>query len=117
MILFISSFEIVRVVCYAKDASRIQKSKFSFEKFSSPVADAAAIKANGIKTLFANVLSTFFIKGKLVFRNHPKRLPKNPPDCTILDRWVFDNFKLADELFTKALRSLETCLSVNNILM
>ena len=28
--------------------------------------------------------------------------------------WVFDNFKLADELFLKALRSLETCLSVND---
>ena len=39
---------------------------------------------------------------------------KNPPNCAILDSWVFDNFILADEFFGKALRSLETCLSVNN---
>ena len=30
-------------------------------------------------------------------------LPKNPPDCSILWKWDFDNFILAEELFTKAL--------------
>ena len=28
--------------------------------------------------------------------------------------WVFDNFILADEPFAKTLRSLETCVSINN---
>ena len=37
----------------------------------------------------------------------------NPPDC-ILQNWVFENFILAVELFGKTLRSLETCVSVNN---
>ena len=44
------------------------------------VADAAAINPNGIKTLSANGLNTFFIKDKLVFSDGPKHLPKNPPD-------------------------------------
>ena len=37
-------------------------------------------------------------------------------DCIILGKWVFEKFILADEPFEKALRSLETCVSVNNIL-
>ena len=53
-------------------------------------------------------MSTFFIKNKPVFSNSPKSLPRNPSVWTILDRWVFDNFILADELFAIALRSLET---------
>ena len=38
----------------------------------------------------------------------------NPPYCTIFEISVFDNFVLADGLFAKALRSLDTCASVNN---
>ena len=38
---------------------------------------------------------------------------KNPSDCTILCNWVFDNLILAEGLFEKALRSLETYISVN----
>ena len=38
-----------------------------------------------------------------------------PPDYFILDRRVFENFILADELFVKAYWSLETCVLVNNI--
>ena len=57
-------------------------------------------------------LSDFFINGKPIFSNGPRN-PKNP-NCTILDRWVFNNFILADKLFAKALQSLETCVSVNN---
>ena len=64
--------------------------------------------------LFVNGLSHFFINGNPVFSNDPKSLPKNPPDCLILYNWVFDNFILADELFAKALRNLETCVLVNN---
>ena len=47
------------------------------------VADAAAINTNGIKTVLANGLSTFFIKGNLVVSNGPKDLPKNHPGCPI----------------------------------
>ena len=62
----------------------------------------------------ANGLSTFIIIRKLVFSNYSRSLPRNLPNCTILDRWVFDNFILADELFRKVLRSLQTCVLVNN---
>ena len=48
-------------------------------------ADAVAVNSKGIKTLLANGLITFFINGNLVFSNGPRRLPKNPGDCTILD--------------------------------
>ena len=43
-----------------------------------------------------------------------KSLPKNPPNCTTWDSWVFNNFILADEPFAKALQILETCVSINN---
>ena len=69
------------------------------------------MKSNDIKTLLANGLSTFSIKGNIVFSNGPKSLHRNPP---ILCNSVFDNFILADQLFAKALRSLETCVLVNN---
>ena len=45
----------------------------------------AAVKPNGIKTLLANGLITFFINGSLVFNNRPRSLPRNHPDCIILD--------------------------------
>ena len=61
-------------------------------------AHSAAANPNGVKTLLANGPSTVFIKGKPVFSNGCKSLPKNPHDCSILDSWVFDNFILADEL-------------------
>ena len=54
------------------------------------------------------------MKGNPVFSNGPKSLHKNPPDCTILFYWIFNNFILAEELFAKALRSFETCVLVNN---
>ena len=62
-------------------------------------ADAAAVNSNDIKTLLANGLSTVFIKGKPVFSNGFKRLPKNPLDSPILCNWVFDNFIVADKPF------------------
>ena len=62
----------------------------------------------------ANGFNTFFIKGKPVFSNDPKGLTKHYPDYPILSKWVFDNFILADELFTKALRKFKTCALVNN---
>ena len=77
-------------------------------------ADATALNDNGIKTLLPNGLSILLIKGKSVFSNGLRILPRNPPDGTILVSQVFDNFILADQLFTKALLKLETCLAVNN---
>ena len=64
--------------------------------------------------IFKNVLSAFFIKGKPVFSNGPRSLPKNPPGCPVLCNWFFDNFILADELFVKALQNLKTCVLVND---
>ena len=60
-------------------------------------ADTAAIIPIGIKMLLANGLITFFINGSHVFSNGPSNVPRNPPDCIILDNWVFDNFISADK--------------------
>ena len=40
---------------------------------------------------------------------------RNPSYCIILDSLVFNDFTLTDDLFVKALRKLETGLSVNPI--
>ena len=42
------------------------------------------------------------------------KLLTNPPDCTILDTCVFENFILADKPFAKALRIFETYVLPNN---
>ena len=47
--------------------------------------DAAAVIPKGIKTLLANGLIAFFINGNPVFNNGPSNLPRNPPDCIVLD--------------------------------
>ena len=57
-----------------------------------------------------NGLSKFFSKGKPGFSNSLRNLGRSPPDYTILESLVFDNFVLADGLFTKFLRSFNTCL-------
>ena len=67
-----------------------------------------------IKTLLANGLSTFPIKGNPGFSNGFKSLPKNPHDCSIFGNCVFDNFILADEPFAKALQSFQSCVLVND---
>ena len=76
-------------------------------------ADAATVNPEGIKTLLANGLITFFINGNLVFSNGPRSLPRNPPDCIILDFWAFHNLISLDDLLAKALRRFETYLLVN----
>ena len=48
-------------------------------------ADAGAVNPRGIKTLLANGLITFYISGNPVFSNGPSNLPRNPPDCIILE--------------------------------
>ena len=50
----------------------------------------AAVNPKGIKTLLAYGLITFFISGSPVFSNGLRSLPRNPPDCIILDNWGFD---------------------------
>ena len=77
-------------------------------------ANAPAVNRKGIKSLLANGLITFFTNGNPVFSNGPSNLLRNPPDCIILDNWVFDNLISADELFAKDLWRFETCLLVNN---
>ena len=57
MISFISTFEIINVV--------ILGPKIFFLKSVSVIV-AAAVNPNGIKTLLANSVSTFFLKGKPV---------------------------------------------------
>ena len=64
-------------------------------------ADAASVNPNGIKTLLASGLSTFFINGKPAFGNGPRTVPRDSPVFTVLDNWVFDSLILTDELFTK----------------
>ena len=78
---------------------------------TASVADAAVVNPNGIKRLLANGLITLFIKSSPVFTNGSKSLPKNPPYL-----WVLDNFISAEQLFSKTLRSFETCVLVNNSL-
>ena len=66
------------------------------------------------KNAFSKWLSTFLINDRPVFSNESRSLPINPPDCTILESRIFDNFILVDELFRKALRSFETCVLFSN---
>ena len=61
-------------------------STLSFDIISVVVPETAvAVNQNGIKALLANKLITFSIKGNLLFSNLPRSLPRNPPDCIILD--------------------------------
>ena len=101
----ISSFDVVSVV--------VPESKILL-CISASDADAATVIPNGIKTLIANGWITFFINSKPVLTNRPRSLPRNPPNCTILDNWAFDSLILTDELFTKAFRRFATCLLTND---
>ena len=65
--------------------------------------DAATVSPNEIKIFLANSFITFFINGDPLFSNGPRILPRNLPDCIILDNWVSDNLISADELFASAL--------------
>ena len=38
----------------------------------------------------------------------------NPPNCTILDSWVFQSFILTDRPFSRDWQIFETCVLVNN---
>lgn len=49
-----------------------------------------------------------------MFCNGSVSLPRGPSDFKYLHGRVLENVLLADELFSKALRTFETCLSVRN---
>ena len=72
--------------------------------YSPSAADAATVNPRGIKTLLTNGLITLFISSNLVFSDRPRSLPRNPPDCIILDNWNFDNLISVDKWFEKALQ-------------
>ena len=83
MISFKSSFENTDVVfCSAKTAGQPDQNIFLW--IAGSVADAAAVNLCNIKTLLANSLNAFPIKGKSVFSNGPGCLPKNPPMIALL---------------------------------
>ena len=86
---FISSFDTIDVLIFPDPNI--------FLYIPASAADAAADNPRGIKTLLANGLITFYIKGNPVFSNGPSNLPRNSPVCIILDNWVFDNLISADE--------------------
>ena len=46
--------------------------------------------------------------------NKKSKRGTNPPNCTISDNSVFDNYILVDKSFANGLRNLETCQPVNN---
>ena len=105
MISLISSFPFIDV--FVPDPS-------IFLWIAATLADA--VNTNGIKALVANGLSAFPVTDNAVFStgSSTKGLFKNLRDCPIWCKWVFNNFLLAEELFGKALRSLDTCVLVNN---
>ena len=84
-----------------------------FLYISASAADASAVNFKEINTILANGVITFFINSNPVFNKEPSNLLKNSPDCISFDNWVFENLISGDKLFEKALRILETCLSVN----
>ena len=38
---------------------------------------------------------------------------RNPPNFTILDKWLFESFIFADKPYEKALQMFETCVTAN----
>ena len=75
-----------------KDEYAKQRTKYDhvqtlifFLSIPASATDAVSVNLGGIKTLLANGLITFFISGNPVFSNQPSNLPRNPPDCIILD--------------------------------
>ena len=82
--------------------------------FMNSCISCCSLNPNGTGTLLANGLSAFFINSNSTFDNGPRSLPRKSLDCFTLFRQVFDNFTFFDELFTKALQRLATCVLVNN---
>ena len=86
---------------YAKDEAKPSpKDVYQILRFflsiPASAADATAVNPNGVKTLSANSLITFFININPVFHNGPRSLPRNSLDCIILDNWVSEYLILVD---------------------
>ena len=83
----ISFFDILLLLYYAKHGTKGDYDLMPrfFLCFSVSAADSAAVNPTGIKTLLVNGLITFFINSNPVFSNGPSNLPRNHPDCIILD--------------------------------
>ena len=73
------------MLLYAKQSLKDDHSLVFFLCISTSAADAAAVNPNGIKTLLANGLITLFTNSNPNFSNGPRRLPRIPPDCILLD--------------------------------
>ena len=72
---------------------------------AASVSDAGTVAPNGIITLWGSYMSRFFINGKPTLINGLRSLPRNPPDWTILDSLIIDNFIVADEFLAKVQQS------------
>ena len=72
-----------------------------FSWFPALSADVAGVNPNGTNTLVVDSVCRFFINGRPTFMNGPRSLPRNPPDCIILDSGLFDNSLAVNELFVK----------------
>ena len=57
---------------------------------------------------------TWFINGEAIFTNGQRVPARNSPKSAIFNGWVSDDLVLGDELFSKGLRKLATCLSIDN---
>ena len=80
MIFFHLKLSTLFTVLSRKDASLIQE----FFMYPLVCPNPPAVNSNGIKTLLANSLTTFFIKENPVFNNGLKIYLQIPPDSTIL---------------------------------
>ena len=70
---------------YVKQRTKDDFPILRFSCIPASAADAAAVNPKGIKTLLANGLITFFIRGSPAFSNGSGNLPRNPPYCIISD--------------------------------
>ena len=87
---------------------------FTFDVTSAVATDVANVNSNGTNTVYANSVNLFFIDGRGTLNSGLRSLPRNPPDCIILDSRIFDNFISFEELFPEALQGSANCLLVNN---
>ena len=95
---FISSFDIISAVLLCEaESKRWWPDPKIFLCIPASAADAYAVNPRGIKKLLANGLITFFINANPVFSKGLRSLPRNPPDCIILEIWVFDNLISVDK--------------------
>ena len=93
MISFISLFEIINVVHFAKSKGCVADRNI-FSWIGASAVDATAVNPNDIKTLLGNFsVKNYKYKENPFFSNSPKSLPKNLPDYPVLCNWVLDTFK------------------------